>query len=1023
MNRLPFDELDLKSRCANDTYRAARRLLNRAQIEAYRPSPNIFTGSVTTSDTTAVGGFNISTDATNYWCSCGHEHRFCEHLIAIGLAFLDSIHHQTALASDPIIAPSLSPERYALGLDVAATTISLFFVDTQTGHPLSDAWFSVISLTQLLNNWPYPHQKKLLTYLHKTHNDDFFNPTTYTDIATIQQLSRDALVETTILCTNGNPIKIETDEVDYQLSFYQDNDFIKLDTQWTKGNDILPISSPTLVACNTPFLIYQSTIYFLKNPAITPIVPVMEKQHNLKFDIKTFNYFKQNQIPSLKAKGLNIAIAPGLTNATPTPMSPTCRLYYRLVGDTLFVRPSFGYHERAVSIRQSHPFIFTNNQWIKRDLAAEKDAIKWLKSHNFTSTKHLFSLHGDKLYDFLKKKDKLTGPFQFKNMQCLERFTILKPSAKHKISIQKTPRSYIFKANLSLTHPAVEISPEKLKTAIETKRRYLTDGTTIIPIRTADSLSSFHHLPLKIVKNKIEIQLNLGQINALFTQWPTLITIPFDVSTLLSSLDKIDTIPADKTSSPIWSKLYPYQKIGVHWLHTLYKYQIGGILADEMGLGKTIQTLCFIHDIVRTKAPPNPILVIMPTTAVFNWAKEIQAFCPDLNVLIYEGQNRDPLRDKIPGCDIMLSSYAIIRRDAKQLADIQFDTIILDEAQAIKNYTSKTSQAICSLTADHRLAITGTPIENYVQEIWSIFRFLMPQFLGSYDSFKSTYEHPIKQHDTSALEQLKATINPFVLRRIKTQISIDLPPKKESILYADLSDDQKQLYQDIVAQNRQMISQRIEDLGFPKARFHIFSLLTKLRQICCHPALLDEKYAHMTSAKFELLKHRVCEVCHNNHKIVIFTQFIGMVKLIETALTQSKVSFVALTGQTQNRQQVVEKFDSDPTIQVCLMSLKAGGVGINLTAADYVFHFDPWWNPAVENQASDRIHRIGQDKPVFIYKMISQGTIEEKICDIQNEKRVLYDKVLNPHGIQTTPFLQSELDHLLDFKFDQMPTA
>lgn len=462
----------------------------------------------------------------------------------------------------------------------------------------------------------------------------------------------------------------------------------------------------------------------------------------------------------------------------------------------------------------------------------------------------------------------------------------------------------------------------------------------------------------------------------------------------MSTFSTVETLTLPKG---IHAEFREYQLKGFGWLWFMYKYGLNGILADDMGLGKTLQALTVLQK-AKEEDGPMPTLVIAPTTVVFNWESEIQKFAPSLSCLKLQGGERKQFFDKIPEYDVVITSYALLRRDIKKLKDINFRYVILDESQNIKNATSQTAQAVKQLTSQHKLALSGTPIENKLEELWSVFDFLMPGFLFTMADFNSRYVNPIMEHQDKVVEKrLKLQIYPFILRRMKRDVAKDLPDKVENIAYCELTDDQRDFYLQVLDSTKEELFKSIEQNGLEKSRLSIFSALLRMRQICCHPRLYDKNNVKnvISSGKFEKLKVMLEEIISEKHRILLFSQFVDMLDIVKAWLDKSGIKYEYLTGKTKDRQGAVERFNTDPTIPIFLISLKAGGTGLNLTGADYVIHYDPWWNPAVEDQATDRAYRIGQTKKVFVYRLITKNTVEEKIQKLKTIKRNLVDSVIS----------------------------
>ncbi len=440
------------------------------------------------------------------------------------------------------------------------------------------------------------------------------------------------------------------------------------------------------------------------------------------------------------------------------------------------------------------------------------------------------------------------------------------------------------------------------------------------------------------------------------------------------------------------SVLRPYQKQGVAWLLFLRQNSFGGILADEMGLGKTLQTLAFLRHTRQSQPGLPPVLIVCPTSVVYNWVAEAARFTPTLRVLALQGATRQEWFAKVPEHDLIITSYALIRRDAERYRDYEFDTVVLDEAQHIKNRQTQNAQAVKAIKAPHRIVLTGTPLENSVLDLWSIFDFLMPGYLGTAQDFRERYELPIARNkDATSQSRLARRLRPFLLRRLKTEVAADLPAKLEQVSFCQLTPEQRGVYQQIMEASRKELLEAVGTQGLAKSRMLVLTTLLRLRQACCDLRLLQLPHvdAQTASGKLDLFGELLEEIIDGGHRVLVFSQFVTMLKLIQERLTHEGVTYCYLDGSTTDRGAVVDRFQTDATIPVFLISLKAGGVGLNLTGADTVIHFDPWWNPAVEAQATDRAHRIGQTRVVTSYKLIARETVEEKILLLQNRKREL----------------------------------
>ncbi|WP_439585403.1 DEAD/DEAH box helicase [Dyadobacter bucti] len=440
--------------------------------------------------------------------------------------------------------------------------------------------------------------------------------------------------------------------------------------------------------------------------------------------------------------------------------------------------------------------------------------------------------------------------------------------------------------------------------------------------------------------------------------------------------------------------LRPYQKAGYDWLQFLKQYRFGGCLADDMGLGKTVQTLALLQS-QKEADVKEPSLLIMPTSLLYNWQLEAKKFTPDLKVFLYTGTNREKDTSQFDNYDLILTSYGIIRLDIDLIHAYRFNYVILDESQAIKNPASIITKAVKRLNAANRLILTGTPVENSTLDLWSQMSFVNPGLLGSQSFFRDEFQIPIeKRNDEEKTRRLYNLIKPFILRRLKSQVATDLPEKVESIQYCDMSEEQEKAYEEAKAYYRNLILQSIDTDGISKSQLVVLQGLTKLRQLANHPLMVNPDYEY-GSGKFEDVLYKMQTVISENHKILIFSQYIKHLDLFRQYLDERKITYAYLDGSTRDRQEQVETFQHDDNIKIFLISLKAGGLGLNLTAADYVFILDPWWNPAIEAQAIDRAHRIGQDRTVFTYKFITKNTVEEKILALQRTKKQLADDLIS----------------------------
>lgn len=460
-------------------------------------------------------------------------------------------------------------------------------------------------------------------------------------------------------------------------------------------------------------------------------------------------------------------------------------------------------------------------------------------------------------------------------------------------------------------------------------------------------------------------------------------------------------------------QLRDYQREGLGWIHFLRRYSFGGCLADDMGVGKTAQVLALLETRRELRAQgevSRPSLVVVPRSLVFNWKEEAARFTPLLRLLDYTGFAREEA--EFDSHDVILTTYGTLRRDALRLKDIEFDYIVLDEAQAVKNAATESSKAVRLLRGDHRLALSGTPVENHLGELWTLFEFLNPGMLGAASVFKlagSTSRNP----DDETRRLLAHALRPFILRRTKSHVARELPQKTEQTIYCEMKPAQRKLYDELREHYRGSLLQRIATQGMAKSKIQVLEALLRLRQAACHPGLIDEKRTGDPSAKLDVLLAQLREVLEEGHKALVFSQFTSLLSIVRESLDADGVPYEYLDGSTNNRQACVERFQNDPDCAVFLISLKAGGLGLNLTAAEYVFLLDPWWNPAVEAQAVDRAHRIGQTRQVFAYRLIARDTVEEKVLELQASKRDLAAAIINQDNSVIRTLSREDLELLL----------
>lgn len=678
------------------------------------------------------------------------------------------------------------------------------------------------------------------------------------------------------------------------------------------------------------------------------------------------------------------------------------RLYLSEFDEGLAIKLRFCYGGVEVDINDSRPTLWgadvSENSFVKveRNRRQEAEALQSLlnTSVKLTHDGRVTTRKNKSLIWLLEEVPQLlSAGFLLFGEEQLKRFKVNRWPAKVRVAVESGIDW--FDLNVEIDFGGVLLSLKELRKALKQKSSFvkLADGSSAqLP---KPWLDRFRHV-LNLSEAE-EGRLKLSHFHA------TLIDELFEEASAkdfdepyqrkLKQLQNFDGIKEMPAPARLNGELRPYQKAGHNWLHFLREFQFGGCLADDMGLGKTIQALALLLDVHQNGAD-SPSLIVAPTSVVFNWLNEIARFAPSLRVFNQTGVDRDRTTKNYANYDIILTSYGTLRSDIIFLKDVQFTYVILDESQYIKNPQSQTAKAVKLLKAKHRLALTGTPIENNTIELWSLFSFLNPGLLGNLTYFKEVFARPIEQNrDPAISELLRKMVFPFLLRRTKEEVEKELPPKVENVVYCEMSPQQEKIYNQWRDYFRAALLKQIADVGLDKARMNVLEGLVKLRQIACHPVLVEKDFSH-SAGKYDALIENVHEILAEKHKVLIFSQFVKMLTVIRSYFDRAGIRYEYLDGRTRDRKSCVQRFQNDAACRVFLISLRAGGTGLNLTAADYVIHYDPWWNPAVEAQATDRSHRIGQEKRVFVYKMITRGTVEEKILQLQARKKELVSNII-----------------------------
>ncbi len=766
--------------------------------------------------------------------------------------------------------------------------------------------------------------------------------------------------------------------------------------------DDTPLSIDQMAFFNKLFLVIGEEAYIFFNHDIYYLLREIIKAPSLSFLPRDKDLLVE-QIARLKHK-IDFDIDPNLAIKTTILSNTNKSLFLTQQENTIFIEPKLSSEDNSIAILDED-FQAANEAVIEIDKQERSEFIKEIKSlhPDFSTQVHEFSflfLNTNQFiedlwfYDFYEKC-KVYGIEVF-GQENLNDFNY----SRHRPKITSSIKSGIdwFDVDVSMSFGDQDISNKAWINAIKSNERFikLDDGSQgVIPQEWFDKLKHIH-TNTELIKGELKIsKFNFNLIDQLFEDIDDETTL-LEIAKKRARIDAIKSTDTKKKKAipkAITASLRPYQHQGYNWLCFLHESGFGGILADDMGLGKTLQVLCILAYAVKKKSTPN--LIIVPRSLLFNWAKEIEKFAVALHYVVHHGPNRARSSlDSITDRKIIISTYDTVASDIILFQDIEFNYVVLDESQAIKNPSSKRYKAMRLLQAKHRLTMTGTPIENNTFDLYAQMSFVNPGCFGSAKKFKERYSTPIDVNgDADAAQMLKQMIYPFLLRRTKEQVATDLPEKTESIIYCEMPKDQRKKYEELKKAIKQDVYKMIKEDGLKRSRFKILEGLLRLRQMCNSPKILEAN-SQTSSAKIEKIEELLSEDLAGKN-VLIFSQFVSMLTIIKDSLVKLNKKFAYLDGQTRDREKAVNEFLDDDSCQVFLISLKAGNTGLNLTKADYVFIVDPWWNPAVEAQAIDRTHRIGQVKQVFAYRLICKDTIEEKIMALKDKKRKVASDIIS----------------------------
>lgn len=817
------------------------------------------------------------------------------------------------------------------------------------------------------------------------------------------------------------PVKVSNERIDFRFIVSVEGNFIKI-TLAPKAEGISP--KEKLILHSGMIFQKDDTLYLLSRKSDLDLLTLFENG-SIKFplDRKTI-IIKSIIVPLLERYEL---VLPENFPVKIVDSAPSCRVHLSEFNDTfLMLRPQFQYDDHVIDYDASSITFHENEDdlfVIKRNREEEKKLYEFLRPlHNrFTNQRN------DQYY-YLPFDDAMKGGWFLKMFHAIQEngYPIFGIEDLHRFKYNTSKPKWEMKARgdmdwfdlkIKITWGDIVVPLKDVRKAILNRQNVvlLKDGS--IGVIPDEWIQNYGMLLRMGEETKDSIRINKRHLSVLQDLSGHIDNKKIqeeieEKRKRLLDMDKADLTPI---SASIKATLRPYQHVGFNWMQSLDQLGWGGCLADDMGLGKTLQTISFLQ-YLKEKYPGKANLVITPTSLIYNWRAELDKFCPDMKYHVHYGTDRRIDSTHFENNDIILSTYGVVRNDAEELKDFEWNYIILDESQTIKNPDSQTTRALYKLNSRNRLILSGTPVQNNTIDLFSQFNFLNPGLLGNGEFFKREFATPIdKLGDKARAEQLRKIIYPFILRRTKEQVAVDLPDKTITVLWCEMDKEQRKVYDKYRDYYRTNLIQKIDEVGMQKAGIYVMEGLLRLRQICDHPKLLnDAEHAIDESVKIEELMREIKENT-GDHKILVFSQFTTMLEKIREALDETTLKYHMLDGSTAagKRQEMVQTFQSDDDIKVFLISLKAGGVGLNLTAADYVYIVDPWWNPAAEQQAIDRTHRIGQKRKVFAYKMICKDSIEEKILKLQEIKSALADELISEDAAFVKKLTREDVEFLL----------
>jgi len=983
---LLFDEFDIKECATTDTLKRGKKAYQNHCIHDVSLSAQHLQGTYQRANVTKAVKIAKKNGRLTGTIDGVDTRPFSAPLTALAYWYINYVNeNKMHMANEPNDNKSLEPFndiQLTLVYTANQNKVNVTLFQPATDTYCNESHFFIHSFPQLIQHYDSGTQQ-LLVKLNERYDESFFFKSNgvkcdgYISSHLIQLASLKVLFN-----EKHQKIRMTTMPIHLKITCKIVSNQVLISFFWVSKDNQVSVHIHNALQCEkTHHVIINNQCFPIQNDMHSKIALQFKSQSFQRLDISKIKPFIQKIVELRKKVGLELAIDANIQQLSRVTIKPICvvDVSYSKTGGILTI--SYRYNSVSIATANTTPYIiFDDFTYSERDFNAEhelKDALlRFHPSSTDNNTIAYATPYFDHVLCAIKEKTIPNMRFSASSAKDIKLSTnTIRPVMEFKVNgmALKTNVQWV-DANKTPVGNAID------QHVLQGVSHYFDAKTsTLIPIEQSSLVTS--------LSQPLEVPLPIGIAIFIALNTTMSVKLPASISGIVGKMKAASAIPIQ---APIKRILRPFQKDGLQWLLSLYDTPMNGILADDMGLGKTIQSIMLLKQTQATQL--NPSLIVMPKTLLFNWQKELRAFAPELTVCLYDGPKRKKAIETFKDHDIILCSYTSLRLDIKLLKETSFHWLICDEAQYVKNRTTSTFKAIKKIKSSQQLLLTGTPLENSIGDLWSLMDIANPHYFGAFDPFESFYSNPNNQ------QVLKAAIAPFMLRRRKKDVVKDLPSVTIQELWATPSSDDIKSYTSFASQEWKRVEQLVKNDGLEKAKVHIFALMTKLRQWCAHPKLVTTN--NDPGPKWLIFIDRLVEAVENGHKVVVFSQFIGIIDTMADELNELGIPAVSLTGQTKNRESIIETFNNDEQIRVGLFSLKAGGVGINLTSADYVFLYDPWWNPAVEQQAIDRVHRIGQERPVMVFKCLVAGTIEERMVVYQSQKKELIESIIEEQSIR-----------------------